>query len=644
MNRSIPRLAFLFRLLTAVAILTGGDNSYSARDFDPPITIEINGDREQVEFSQNLSGQIEVRVWQHVGPNGNMRVWIAGEDGSHVLDFPMSEDQLGQVFHDIDFTVLDPGRYIIHTEWMPTRKVITKKISKSVNRSERVYSASREIEIVPAPQRNKEPLPITGILYNEDDSNRFMIDPPGEMTTETLDKLVDDLAGTHVTTYLICCCAKNANYPSEAWSVYGEGFDPELGNDQPFFGDVELGSRETLRRWAHNLQKMTAEGIDTNAYLIERCRKQGISPWISIRMNDAHDAPLAKSPLHSRFLREHPEFKRKPGPISAWTDICLDYGRPEVRDHAMALIKEVCSRYDMDGLELDWNRFPLHLKEGEEELHRDTLTEWMGEVRKVVRDAEKKWGHPILLVPRVSARPEVAYGIGLDAVEWAKRGIIDHLIVAPFWATTDFNIPVEEWIEELEGTGVRVTAGLEARVQPHPGGPTVENTLDRRRGAALAMLGRGSEGIYLFNYFEIPANHQHLLNELDREEALLKRPRTYTVTFTDIAIPGKPIPAPLPKTIGKKESAEFEIPIGPKPLPSDVSLSVVYESTSDNPVYLPVTLSGDPIGRIDHTGKLAIDFRALKSGTNRIEITNGMDYPAVIKQVDLDIVPEGSSK
>ena len=185
-------------------------------------------------------------------------------------------------------------------------------------------------------------------------------------------------------------------------------------------------------------------------------------------------------------------------------------------------------------------------------------------------------------------RPEVAYGIGLDAVEWAKRGIIDHLIVAPFWATTDFNIPVEEWIEKLEGTGISVTAGLEALVRPTPGGPTIPNTVERRRGAALAMLGRGSRGIYLFNYFEIPSNHPDLLNELDREEALLKRPRTYTVTYTDITIPGKPIPAPLPNTIGKKQSADFEIPIGPKPLPSDVFLSIVYESTSDNPIYLPV--------------------------------------------------------
>jgi len=460
------------------------------------------------------------------------------------------------------------------------------------------------------------------------------------MTTATLDKLVDDLAGTDVSVYLICCCAKNANYPSEVWSVYGEGFDPEKDNSQPFFGDVDPESRETLRRWAHNQLKMAGEGIDTNAYLIDRCREKGISPWISIRMNDAHDAPLAESPLHSKFFLEHPEFRRKPGPVGAWTDVCLDYGRQEVRDHTMALIKEVCSRYDLDGLELDWNRFPLHLKEGEEDLHRDTLTEWMKQVRSVITEAERKWGHRILLVPRVAARPEVAYGIGLDAIEWAKLGIVDHLIVAPFWATTDFNIPVEDWIDRLGGTGFGVTAGLEARVQPYPGGPTVVNSPDLRRGAALSMLGRGSQGIYLFNYFEIPASNAELLSQLDRKDALLGQPRTYAVTHTDIEVPGDPIPSPLPKTIGKKDSAEFEIPIGPKPSPSEVTLSVVYESTSDNPIHLPIELNGDPIGRIDHTGKLGIDFRVLKENVNRFRITNSMDYPVAIKQVDLAIQPE----
>jgi len=59
----------------------------------------------------------------------------------------------------------------------------------------------------------------------------------------------------------------------------------------------------------------------------------------------------------------------------------------------MALIREVCDRYDMDGLELDWNRFPQHLREGEETEKAKELTQWMAEVREVVKAAERKWKH-----------------------------------------------------------------------------------------------------------------------------------------------------------------------------------------------------------------------------------------------------------
>ena len=146
---------------------------------------------------------------------------------------------------------------------------------------------------------------------------------------------------------------------------------------------------------------------------------------------------------------EHPEYVVA-GPNFKY----LNYSLKPVRDHMMALIREVCDRYDMDGLELDWNRFPMHFRTGETIEGGKALSEWMVEVRQVVRAAEKKWKHPIRLMTRVPAQPEVSMGMGLDAVTWARHGLIDHLIVAPFWATTDFDIPVEQWIELLKGTGV----------------------------------------------------------------------------------------------------------------------------------------------------------------------------------------------
>jgi len=482
-------------------------------------------------------------------------------------------------------------------------------------------------------------MPIRGIFYNEDDSHRFVLDPPGKMKPERLDQLVDELADSQVTVMLICCNAKNTGYASNVWDVHCRGFDPAKGDDQPYFGDVPKEDRETLRRWAHNLKAMLDAGIDPMQRMIDRCRTRRISPWVSIRMNDVHDAHLLRSPLHSRMWMEHHEYWRYPDRFSAWNDRCFNYALQPVRDHAMGLVREVCERYDMDGLELDWNRFPLHFREGEEIQQGKVLTEWMSAVRDVVRQAEKKWKHPIWLVARVPARPEVAYGTGLDAVAWAKRGLVDHLVVAPFWATTDYDIPVERWLDLLKGTGVGVTAGLEIRVEPYPGAPVLANTPQRRRGAAMAHLARGSHGIYVFNYFEgrseAGSELWQLFNEMHSVDALARQDRSYVVTFVDINIPGKPIPPALPKRLSPNESAEFKVFIGPKPLApakGEVQLTLKAEKPQER-APTRVTLNGHAP---DET-KSTFGADAFCDGYNTIRVINTSTSPLGIEGVELAI-------
>jgi hypothetical protein len=479
--------------------------------------------------------------------------------------------------------------------------------------------------------------PVQGILYNEDDSNRFMLDPPGKMKPERLDQLVDDLAGpgSHVSAMLICCNAKNTAYDSRAWDMHGLGFDPDRNNHQPYFGDTPESDREVLRRWAHNIRLMRDLGVDPMKRMIDRCRVKGIRPWVSIRMNDVHDAHLARSPLHSRFWLEHHDYWRYPDRFNAWNDRCLDYGLAPVREHAMALVREVLERFDMDGLELDWNRFPLQFREGEELAKGRELTEWMSGVRRVVLEAEARWKHPICLAARVPARPDVAEGTGLDAVTWARSGLIDHLIVAPFWATTDFDIPVEVWQKRLEGTGVSVTAGLEIRVQAYPGGPVMTNSPELRRGAAMAMLSRGSQGVYLFNYFDVGTTMPGLLCEMHSAETLADKDRSYMVTYTDIAVPGRPIPAALPRTLAPGGSASFTLATGPVPLPAaigEVELSLTSAKSSEAP-HVESRLNGHEADR----GPSRFGSSAFRSGFNTVELTNRGTANVRVERVELSV-------
>ncbi len=478
-----------------------------------------------------------------------------------------------------------------------------------------------------------------GIFYNEDDTHRFMLAPPGELTQTHLDQLVDELAGTHVKVLVICCCAKRTNFDSTAWEPYWDGFDPSADINHPFYGDVPLRDRGTYHQWVANMNVLYKAGVDPNGRMIERSRKHGISPWISIRMNDVHDAQLARSPLHSRFWMEHHELWRYPDRFNAWNDRCFDYGKQAVRDHAMALVREVLDRYDMDGLELDWNRFPLHFREGEEIEQGKVLTAWVAEVRKEVEQAEKQWRHPIQLAVRVPARPEVSMGTGLDAVTWAKQGLIDHLIVCPFWATTDFDIPVEEWRSLVKGTGVEVTAGLEALVRPHPFAKAYPNTDDTLRGAAASALARGSAGIYLFNPFDVPKASKELLNELDSLPTLLTQYRTHVLTYTDISIPGKPIPAQLPRTLAASESIEFMVYIAPKIDPTLVLLRLGLSDAPEQSQCLEISLQGQECPWSLGKGVYEVPSEALSKGHNIFIIENHGDMPATIESLQVEMIP-----
>ena len=97
----------------------------------------------------------------------------------------------------------------------------------------------------------------------------------------------------------------------------------------------------------------------------------------------------------------------------------------------MALIVETLDRYDIDGLELDFMREPYLFSANKEAEGAPILTEWIRQVRKKVDAAAAKRGHPISLGVRAPSRPETASKMGIEAVDWAKEGLIDVLVVTP---------------------------------------------------------------------------------------------------------------------------------------------------------------------------------------------------------------------
>ena len=424
-----------------------------------------------------------------------------------------------------------------------------------------------------------------GVMLNEDNSHFYFTRAGQELDEEKVAAWVDQYAGTQVRELLMCPNCMRTSYASEVWDPIWLGYDPQGSDDQPLLASTAPASREVARGWIDTAWKLHLAGIDPYAVWIDRCRKVGISPWLSMRMNDVHDVDNETSYLHSKFWRTHPEFRRDPNKFTVWMDRALDFGRHEVREYSISLVRELAHRYDFDGLELDWMRFGFHFRPGHEAEGARLLTRFVREAREVLDSAEKLRGHRIMLSARVPSRPQTAVGLGMDAVTWAKEGLVDWIVITPFWASIETDMPVELWKQLLSGTRTKLATGLEVLLRPYRQycNPFY-NSVETVRGAATSMLSRGADRIYLFNYMDcnpteqVDAEHREIVQEVGSLETMKGKRRRHVVTYADTWAPGEPVAKLLPSTSGPGDWRAFRVHTGPKPTCGVVKAIIGLES------------------------------------------------------------------
>lgn len=416
-----------------------------------------------------------------------------------------------------------------------------------------------------------------GLCLNEDNSHYFSTRAGNKLDAETVAAWVDQYAKTQVRELMLSPNAMRTSYDSKVWEPIWKGYDPNGPDDQPLLASTAPASRKAVRDWIHTAWRLNKDGIDPYKLWIERARKHGISPWISMRMNDVHNVDDERSFMHSDLWRQNPQFRRINYRLDRSADQAFDYAHTEVRQHHFKLVRELVERYDIDGLELDWMRFGYHFKPGHEHAGLAILTEFTAEVRRLLTAWEKKRGHKIKLSARVPSRPQTALGLGYDPVTWARKGLIDMLVVTPFWASIEPDMPIGLWKELLRGTQVTLAAGLEVLIRTHPDSKQFQkNTLETVRGAAATLLDRGAERIYLFNYMDSQTamddleNYPTLLREVGSLETLKGKPRRHVLTFADTWAPGEAPAIPLPAQCSAGRWRAFRLPTGPVPAAGNV--------------------------------------------------------------------------
>lgn len=332
-------------------------------------------------------------------------------------------------------------------------------------------------------------IPPTRLFINADNDHYFRRGAD-QMTEAAMAAYIDEVAaGGKVTDFLMCAMGQRASYDSAVCEPiwFGEGAPGDDG-------------------WPRNARLCKERGLDIFAIWIRRCRERGITPWVSMRMNDIHGVTTENSYRVCKFWREHPEFRRCPdkNPYtggSGWMPFALDYAHKEVRDYHFAIFRELVDRYDADGYELDWMRWPCVFRPGRENEDAHFLAAFMRDCRKYARAAEAKRGHPIKIGVRMPPKLVCAEAFGLRPVDWAAEGLVDLIVPTCFIQAYDFEMDLAGW--------KKAVAAANPATEVVPGGANMCSSSDYDgaidldlatwRGWCDRMFSQGAAGIYLFN-------------------------------------------------------------------------------------------------------------------------------------------------
>ena len=352
------------------------------------------------------------------------------------------------------------------------------------------------------------------VIYNDDSEELRYVQ--GGTVDGFLSVRLKPLVGTQVDT--ICW---------SALGIWGDApvFDSKL---QPLFGDAHSGKRTGYEHYEANTKNLIKAGHCPLRLVIEFSHLNGIEAFASIRMNDVHDSFVPG--IKTNWKRNHPEYLVSSGGEQAVHKLyatAQDYSHGAVRMRKFEIIEEVCERYDIDGVELDYLRHPVlfsSVMQGRAATDKEVaiMTSFMVRIRERMDEIAARRKRPLLLAARVPDTIELSKRIGLDVETWLKRDLVDLLFIGGGYAP--FSLSVADIAKVAHRHDVPVYPCINW-------GPLRDFTSEAefRQGArslAAKWLGAGADGIYLWNL------GTSFLN--DRGQTLVDKRRAYYASLNDI--------------------------------------------------------------------------------------------------------------
>ncbi len=274
------------------------------------------------------------------------------------------------------------------------------------------------------------------------------------------------------------------------------------------------------------MPELIEQGIDPLEIMVQFAREHDYEIFWSERMNDTHDASRPEN--LSQWKKDHPEYlvgssDDRP-PKGRWSSV--DYAHEAVRDKMAAIIEDVITRYDVDGIELDFFRHPCFFAsqawEGEASAEDvDTMTAFIRRIRDLCERVGAERGRPLLIAVRIQDDGDYRMALGLDLETWLAEDLVDIVTAGGYFRLNEW----EETVRLGHRHGKQVYAGLsESRLRDREG----RNALEVYRARATNALQAGVDGIYMFNYFN---PNRPLWHEVGSRDTMRGKTKHFYATY-----------------------------------------------------------------------------------------------------------------
>ena len=177
-----------------------------------------------------------------------------------------------------------------------------------------------------------------------------------------------------------------------------------------------------------------------------------------------------------------------------------NYAKVEVRERFLGLFDETLTRYDFDGLELDFSRAPPFFRAGEVIENIPTLTQFMRDAREIVNRHSASKDRELRLIVRVPVGVGENLEAGMDTETWIREGLADIVVLgSPGYCVHE--IDIGKAVSFAAGSGTLVFTGFDGAtytVSPQEGYERSPSSV--LRATALNGYREGAAGVHLFNY------------------------------------------------------------------------------------------------------------------------------------------------